>query len=334
MSASFSPPVLLDGNKCASVIQGQLAEIAAALQSQHGLTPGLDVLLFGDFAPSVSYVRGKKRAAERVGIASTVHHFPASLVLEEGLQKLEEIQTQVNCHGVLVQLPLPQAWSQNEAAAEAQVNKTILAAKDVDCFTIQNQGALFSNHAHGLKPCTPMGILALMKAYGLGPEAVCGKNICVIGRSHIVGNPLSHLLSQKPDEGFNLGLGDATVTQCNSHTKDLAAHCLNADVIISAAGCPGLVRADMAKAHTILIDVGINRIEDRSRKRGYRLVGDMDYEALLPKASHITPVPGGIGPMTITMLLYNTLQAACWQNDLPFPGLDWERIRRQITTCL
>ncbi|WGK70159.1 bifunctional 5,10-methylenetetrahydrofolate dehydrogenase/5,10-methenyltetrahydrofolate cyclohydrolase [Candidatus Haliotispira prima] len=323
-------PVILNGSKCAAVIQEQLGEIVARLKGTHGLIPGLDVLLIGDSAASISYVTGKKKAAEKIGISGRIHHYPADITLAYGLEKLEEIQNQSDCNGVLVQLPLPDMWSADGVDAERRVIDAIQVAKDVDGFTLASQGHLFSNHPEGLKPCTPMGILALMKAYGLKTEAVRGKNVCVVGRSHIVGNPICHLLSQKPQEDFNLGLGDATVTQCNSRTKDLARHCLDSDIIISATGYPGLVRADMVKPGAVLMDVGVNRVEDSGKKRGYRLVGDIDYEAVLPKAGYITPVPGGIGPMTITMLLYNTIQAACLQNGLAIPGLDWADIQCKI----
>ena len=324
-------PIILDGNKCAAIIQVQLGEIVARLKAVHNLNPGLDVLLVGDSTASISYVTGKKRAAERVGIASAVHHCPASISLAEGLAKLKQIQGQARCNGVLVQLPLPDEWGVD---APRQMIEAIQMAKDVDGFTVASQGQLFSNHPEGLKPCTPMGILALMKAYGLGIQAVQGKNVCVIGRSHIVGNPICHLLSQKPNEAFNLGLGNATVTQCNSRTKDLAIHCQNADMIISATGYPQLVTKEMVRPGSILFDVGMNRVADASRKRGYRLVGDLDYPALLAKASHITPVPGGVGPMTITMLLYNTLQAACLQHNLPVPSLDWQRIQEKMAEAV
>ena len=317
---------ILDGNRCAKIIQEQLAEIAARLQKDCALWPRLDVLLIGDSPASISYVTGKKKAAERVGIRATVHHYPESIGFAESLKKLEQIQLQA--HGVLVQLPLPASWPEKDA--ERQIMNAIHEARDVDGLTVANQGHLFRRHPEGLKPCTPMGILALMKSYGLGTEFIRGKKICVIGRSQIVGNPICHLLSQKPDEGLNLGLGDATVTQCHSRTENLGEHCRNADIIIAATGYPGLVRADMVAPGSLLIDVGVNRVEDPSKKRGYRLAGDIDYEAVLPKAAYITPVPGGIGPMTITMLLYNTLQAACKQEGLPLPSLDWPRIQKQI----
>ncbi|MEM9424812.1 MAG: tetrahydrofolate dehydrogenase/cyclohydrolase catalytic domain-containing protein [Spirochaetota bacterium] len=313
--------VILDGKKCAAVIQEQLTKIVEQLQSRHHIIPGLDVLLIGDSAASISYVTGKKKAAEKVGIRGTIHHYSASLSLAEGLEKLQEIQTQPDCNGILVQLPLPDTWS------ETQVIGSIQEAKDVDGFTIHSQGHLFGNHPESLKACTPMGILAMMKAYGIETQ---GKHVCIIGRSHIVGNPICHLLSQKPQEEFNLGLGDATVTQCNSRTQDLAFYCKHADIIISATGFANLITAEMVRPGSVLIDVGMNRVEDASKKRGYRLTGDMDYSALLEKAAYITPVPGGVGPMTITMLLYNTVQATCKQNGLAVPRLDWQELRRRM----
>ncbi len=323
-------PVILNGKHCAAVIQEQLAQMVAWLKAEHHLIPVLDVLLIGDSAASLSYVTGKKKAAEKVGIIGRLHHYPSNISLTEGLAKLEQVQNQADCNGVLVQLPLPESWSIAGVDAEHQIIETIQEVKDVDGFTVASQGHLFSNHPEGLKPCTPMGILALMRAYGLSIDAVRGKNVCVIGRSHIVGNPICHLLSQKPKEGFNLGLGDATVIQCNSRTQDLAAHCRSADLIISATGYPGLVTAEMVQPGAILIDVGVNRVEDAGKKRGYRLVGDIDYDGVLPRAGYITPVPGGIGPMTITMLLYNTVQASCLQNGLPLPSLDWGAVQKKI----
>ena len=323
------PPVILDGNRCAAVIQEQLSQIVKQLQTDHNLIPGLDVLLIGDSAASISYVTGKKKAAEKVGIIGRIHHQPSSISFHEALAKLAEIQNQNSCNGVLVQLPLPDAWSQEAIDAECLVIEAIQPAKDVDGFTVVSQGQLARNYPESLKPCTPMGILALLKAYGFETKHIQGSHVCIIGRSHIVGNPMSYLMSQKPNELFNFGLGDATVTQCNSRTKGLARHCQNADMIISATGYANLVSAEMVKPNSVLIDVGMNRVADSSKKRGYRLVGDMDYPNLLPKASHITPVPGGVGPMTITILLYNTIQAACLQHGLPLPSLDWQAI--QIT---
>ena len=332
MKAKNTSSIVLDGNNCAAILQKQIGEIVGALKSKSGLAPGLDVLLFGDSPASISYVTGKKKAAEKLGIRCRIHHYLETVCLEEGLAKLEYIQSRADCNGILVQLPLPDAWATQAAKvnAERQVLEAIQVAKDVDGFTIASQGRLFSNDPDGLKPCTPMGILALLKAYGVDTERMRGKHVCIIGRSHIVGNPIGHLLSQKPCESFNLGLGDATVTQCNSRTPNLMAHCRNADMIISATGSPGLITADMVEPGSICIDVGVNRLPDASKKRGYRLVGDMDYPAIQPKASYITPVPGGIGPMTISMLLYNTVQAFCLQNNFSIPALDWKCIQEQI----
>ena len=284
-------PRLIDGKSIAAAVRAELAAKAASLRAR-GIVPGLAVVLVGDNPASVSYVTAKEKACAETGIASFPHHLPAGTTQTELLALVARLNADPAVHGILVQLPLPRGLD------EDAVLLAIDPAKDVDGFHPENAGRLLLGQPTFL-PCTPHGILVLLERSGV---AVAGRHVVVVGRSNIVGKPVANLLLQRG--------ADATVTVCHSHTPDLGAFTRQADILIVATGHPGTVTADMVKEGAVVIDVGVNRVPDASRKRGYRLVGDVDFVAVLPKVSLITPVPGGVGPMTITMLLANTLQAA------------------------
>ncbi|RKY62598.1 MAG: bifunctional methylenetetrahydrofolate dehydrogenase/methenyltetrahydrofolate cyclohydrolase FolD [Candidatus Latescibacterota bacterium] len=285
---------ILDGNKVAQEMRAEMAEEIRALKEEHGITPGLAVVLVGDDPASQVYVRNKGRACEQVGIRSDTYRFPADYPEEELLGLISKLNDDPEVHGILVQLPLP------EHIDEEKVLYAIDPNKDVDGFHPVNVGKLMIGKP-GFLPCTPHGIQQLLLRSGIEIE---GKHVVVVGRSNIVGKPVAMILVQK-QKGAN-----ATVTICHTGTKDLGYHTRQADILIVAAGRPKTVTADMVKEGAVVVDVGVNRVEDPSSKRGYRLVGDVDFDSVKEKASAITPVPGGVGPMTITMLLRNTIDAA------------------------
>ena len=285
---------ILDGNKVAQEMRAEMAEEIRALKEEHGITPGLAVVLVGDDPASQVYVRNKGRACEQVGIRSDTYRFPADYPEEELLGLISKLNDDPEVHGILVQLPLPKHID------EEKVLYTIDPDKDVDGFHPVNVGKLMIGKP-GFLPCTPHGIQQLLLRSGIEIE---GKHVVVVGRSNIVGKPVAMILVQK-QKGAN-----ATVTICHTGTKDLGYHTRQADILIVAAGRPKTVTADMVKEGAVVVDVGVNRVEDPSSKRGYRLVGDVDFDSVKEKASAITPVPGGVGPMTITMLLRNTIDAA------------------------
>ena len=285
---------ILDGNKVAQEMRAEMAEEIKALKEEHGITPGLAVVLVGDDPASQVYVRNKGRACEQVGIRSDTYRFPADYPEEELLGLISKLNEDPEVHGILVQLPLPKHID------EEKVLYTIDPDKDVDGFHPVNVGKLMIGKP-GFLPCTPHGIQQLLLRSGIEIE---GKHVVVVGRSNIVGKPVAMILVQK-QKGAN-----ATVTICHTGTKDLGYHTRQADILIVAAGRPKTVTADMVKEGAVVVDVGVNRVEDPSSKRGYRLVGDVDFDSVKEKASAITPVPGGVGPMTITMLLRNTIDAA------------------------
>ncbi|AKJ65075.1 bifunctional methylenetetrahydrofolate dehydrogenase/methenyltetrahydrofolate cyclohydrolase FolD [Kiritimatiella glycovorans] len=284
---------ILDGKQIAADIREELKRRAAELTSA-GVTPGLGVLLVGDDPASRSYVTAKERACEKVGLHSQETVLPASASREEILEVVRGYNADERIHGILVQLPLP------DSAMEADVIETILPEKDADGFHPVSVGRMMLGLPAPL-PCTPHGILQILKRSGVTIE---GAHAVVVGRSNIVGKPVANLLSRKWE------LGNATVTVCHTRTKDLGAITRQADILIAAAGKHNMISADMVREGAVVIDVGVNRIEDPSAKRGYRLRGDVDFEAVREKAAAITPVPGGVGPMTITMLLQNTVEAA------------------------
>jgi len=283
---------LLDGKAIAASTRGELAATVAAMKAESGVIPGLGVILVGDNSASRSYVTAKEKACEATGIHSREILLPVTASREEILDAVQSLNTDEAIDGILVQLPLP------EASIERDVIEAIDPAKDVDGFHPLNVGR-FVLGLPAFIPCTPHGILEILRRSDVPLE---GASVVVIGRSAIVGRPLSILLSQK-------GV-DATVTLCHTRTKNLADLTRRADVIVVAAGRPHTLTGDMVSPGTVVIDVGVNRIPDESKARGYRLEGDADFESVAPVASAITPVPGGVGPMTITMLLHNTVEAA------------------------
>ena len=293
VSSIFSDSVdsRLDGRAIAKSVRTATRNAVESF-SAHADPPALAVVLVGDHPASASYVRGKKRAASEVGIQSTVHRRDDSISQHELLDLIRTLNADDAVDGILVQLPLPDHIDQYA------VIETIDPTKDVDGFHPQNLGRLLIGTPQFV-PATPAGIMVLLER---ALDDLTGARAVVVGRSNIVGKPLAALLMQRD--------ANATVTVCHSRTRNLTAHTKAADIVIAAAGRPNLITADMVSNGVTVIDVGINRVDDDSRERGYRLVGDVDYDAVAPKAHAITPVPGGVGPMTIAMLLRNTLQAA------------------------
>lgn len=286
------PAQILDGKAVAAAIRQELAEETSRLVAAGGPTPGLVAVLVGDDPASQVYVRNKEKAAQAIGFAGEVIRLPANTSQSQLLNEIDRLNRDATVHGILVQLPLP---SQIDARA---VLDAVDPAKDVDCFSPVNVGLLSQGRPRFL-PCTPAGVQQLLGRYAID---VAGRHVVVVGRSDIVGRPLSIMLSQS-NGPFGAGNANATVTLCHSKTRDLRDVCLSADVLVAAIGRPRFITADMLRPETIVIDVGINR-DDRG------LCGDVDYESAYPKVAAITPVPGGVGPLTIAMLLQNTLHAA------------------------
>ncbi len=285
---------ILDGKQLAQTIKAELRTEVDKIKEQGGKLPHLVAVLVGENPASQAYVRNKVRSCEEVGFQSTLIHRPADISEQELLEIVEQLNRDISVDGFIVQLPLPRHID------EHKITLAIEPKKDVDGFHPVNFGRM----AQGLPcylPATPMGILEILRRYEI-PTA--GKEVVVLGRSNIVGTPISVLLSRK---GYP---GDATVTVCHSRTEDLAAHTRQADILIAAIGVPEFVKGDMVKKGAVVIDVGINRVEDPASKTGYKLVGDVDYAAVAPLASWITPVPGGVGQLTVVALLINTLKSA------------------------
>ena len=268
---------LIDGNSIAESIIEELTAEAGALK---GKKPVIAVIRVGEDPASVSYVRKKEKTAARIGIGSRMHVLPDSISQEELFAQIDALNADADVNGILIQAPLPKHI--NETATFNRV----LPGKDVDGFNTVNIGKLCQEDSSGFVACTPAGIVELIKRSGIETE---GKHVVVLGRSQIVGKPAALLMMQKACPG------NATVTVCHSRTDDLPSITRQADVLIAAIGRPNFVTADMVKDGVAVIDVGINRVEDSSKKRGYRLVGDVDFEPVSAKASHITPVPGGVG---------------------------------------
>ena len=284
---------IIDGKQVAADMREELKEEITRLKKQ-GIVPGLGVILVGDDPASQSYVTAKERACENIGIYSDNISLPADTSQKELMTLVEKMNNDVKINGVLVQLPLPGGLD------ESEVLLAIDPAKDVDGFHPINVGKMMIGEKSFL-PCTPHGIVQLLIRSGVTIE---GAEVVIVGRSNLVGKPLANMLIQKKPNA------NATVTICHTRTRDLAVHTKRADIIVAAAGRPNTVTAEMVKDGAVVIDVGVNRVEDATKKKGYRLVGDVDFEAVKEKASLITPVPGGVGPMTITMLLYNTVESA------------------------
>jgi methylenetetrahydrofolate dehydrogenase (NADP+) / methenyltetrahydrofolate cyclohydrolase len=284
---------IIDGKQIAAEMREQLKTEVAKL-AKKGITPGLCVILVGDDPASKSYVTAKQKACLEIGIYSDDNRLPAATSQKDLITLINRMNKDPKIHGILVQLPLPKHID------ELEVLLAIDPAKDIDGFHPTNVGKMVTGHKAFL-PCTPHGVIQLLIKSGVKIE---GANVVIVGRSNIVGKPLANMLIQKN------ATGNATVTVCHTRTKNLADHTRRADIVVAAAGCPNTITADMIKAGAVVIDVGMNRVDDPSKKSGYRLVGDVDFEKVKEKASLITPVPGGVGPMTITMLLYNTVEAA------------------------
>jgi len=285
---------IIDGKQVASKVHEEVAAGVADFREKHGGVPGLTVVLIGDDPASHSYVKGKERACEKVGIRTETILHDATITQEKLLAIVERLNGDPEVNGILVQLPLPKHLDEDE------VIHTIDPMKDVDGLHPENAGLLLLGQPR-FAPATPLGVQRMLVEENVDMN---GAQVVIVGRSKLVGMPLMALLLQK-------GIGaNSTVTVCHTGTKDMAAETRRADVLIAAAGFPGMISADMVKPGAIVIDVGVSRVDDSSRKRGYRLTGDVDFAEASEVASAITPVPGGVGPMTISMLLVNVLRAA------------------------
>lgn len=288
------PAELIDGAAVAARIRQEVAAEVAELTAS-GLRPGLTVVLVGDDPASAVYVGGKERASNEVGIDGRTIRLPASTSQEELLALLDALNADPAVHGILVQAPLPKQIDIDT------IIRRIDPAKDVDGFHPVNVGKMLIGERDGFLPCTPAGVQELLRSYNVETFA---KECVVVGRSNIVGKPMAALMVQ------NGRTANCTVTICHRYTENLASHTRRADILITAVGIAKLITADMVKPGAVVVDVGMNRIPDATRKSGTRLVGDVDFDAVREVASLITPVPGGVGPMTIAMLLKNTVRAA------------------------
>ena len=284
---------LLKGKPVSNHIKSSLSKLISNLK-EDGIVPGLAAVLVGDDPASHVYVRSKSKVFESNDCFSETYKMSKDSSEVEILDLIDKLNNDSRIHGILVQLPLP-----NHLDSKKILNK-VNPSKDVDGFHPLNLGSLFEGNPNFI-PCTPNGIIQILDYYKIETS---GKHVVVIGRSNIVGKPMFALLAQK------FKVGNATVTMCHTGTKDTSYYTKQADIVIAAVGVPEMLNSDMIKEGACLIDVGINRIEDNSSDKGYRLVGDIDIKSVMGKASSITPVPGGVGPMTITMLLYNTVIAA------------------------
>ncbi len=285
---------ILRGKEVAIATKAEIKAENEAFIQETQIIPCLAVILVGSDPASVSYVTGKRQACEEVGFKCVDHDLPEETTQEELLALIDSLNKDDSVHGILVQLPLPKHID------EDVIIDAIDYRKDVDGLNVRNVGAV-SLGKQGFISCTPQGVLKILDYYKIPTD---GKKVVIVGRSNLVGKPLASLLMQKGR--------DATVTVCNTHTKDLKAETLQAEILIVATGRPNTVTADMVNEDAIIIDVGVNRVPDSTKEKGWRLCGDTDYRALKEKVRAITPVPGGVGPMTITMLMKNTLLAARW----------------------
>jgi methylenetetrahydrofolate dehydrogenase (NADP+)/methenyltetrahydrofolate cyclohydrolase len=284
---------IIDGKQVAADMRAELEAEVEQLKAR-GVVPGLAVVLVGDDPASKSYVTAKEKACEEIGIYSDDNRLTAETTQQELMSLIDRLNKDPKIHGILVQLPLPKHIDEGRVLLAVDPNK------DVDGFHPVNVGKMVVGEKAFL-PCTPHGIIQLLVRSNVRLE---GAEVVIVGRSNIVGKPLANMLIQKSQTG------NATVTVCHTRTRNMAEHVKRADIVIAAAGRPNTVTADMVKEGAVVIDVGVNRVEDLTKKKGYRLVGDVDFDAVREKASLITPVPGGVGPMTITMLLYNTVESA------------------------
>ena len=282
---------LIDGNEIASAV---IEELTGRVAREENHKPCVAFLRVGEDPASVSYVSKKQKTAAKIGIESRLLVFPESISQEELMGQVDQLNDDCKVHGILVQAPLP------DHIDDREVFNHVSPEKDVDGFNAANLGKLCQEDHSAFASCTPAGIVELIKRKGIQTE---GKHVVVLGRSLIVGKPAGMLFLRKGSPG------NATVTYCHSRTPDLKKHTLMADILIAAIGKPHFVTEDMVASGTTVIDVGINRIPDETKKSGYRLVGDVDFETVAPKTSFITPVPGGVGPMTVAMLMANTVKA-------------------------
>ena len=287
--------IIIDGKQIAADVRQDVANKVSELKEK-GIVPCLAVILVGENPASVSYVTGKQKALAEVGMVDRSVHLPENTSEDDLLKLIDELNEDNSVHGILVQLPLPKHIN------EDKVIMAIAPEKDVDGFHPVSVGNMMIGRP-GFLPCTPHGIIVLLKKMGIETS---GKHAVVIGRSNIVGKPVSILLARKDT--------NCTVTMCHTGTKNMAEITKQADILVVASGHPHTLTKDMVKPGAVIIDVGVNRIPDRSKKSGFRLIGDCDFDDLVETASYITPVPGGVGPMTIAMLMYNTLESA--QNNI------------------
>ena len=284
------PAHIIDGKALSQTVRDQIAKDAAALLARTGIKPGLAAILVGDDPASHLYVKNKQKACEAAGFYVADHKLPASTSQDELLALIDKVNRDPRIHGILVQLPLPK-----QIDSQVILN-AVLPEKDADGFHPYNMGRLVEGTAI-FEACTPRGVIKMIESTGVG---IAGKRAVVVGRSNIVGKPVALMLLHR----------HATVTVCHSKTRNIGAVTRQADILIVAIGKPHFLTGDMVKPGAVVIDVGVNRVDDPSLKSGYRLVGDVHFEQAKQVAAAITPVPGGVGPMTITMLLYNTVQAA------------------------
>jgi len=284
---------IIDGKQVAADIRAELKDEVVRLKKR-GIVPGLGVVLVGDDPASESYVTGKERACAEMGLFSDDNRLAAQTSQTNLMRLIAQMNKDPKINGILVQLPLPRHLN------ESEVLLAIDPAKDVDGFHPMNVGKMVVGEKAFL-PCTPHGVVQLLVRSGV---KIDGAHVVIVGRSNLVGKPLANMLIQKSPTG------NATVTVCHTRTTDLACYTRQADILVAAIGRPRAITADMVKEGAVVIDVGVSRVDDPARKSGYRLVGDVDFDEVKEKASLITPVPGGVGPMTITMLLYNTVESA------------------------
>ncbi|MEQ6166793.1 bifunctional 5,10-methylenetetrahydrofolate dehydrogenase/5,10-methenyltetrahydrofolate cyclohydrolase [Ekhidna sp. MALMAid0563] len=286
----MSSPTIIDGRKVSKDIKNEIAEKVEKLKTEGKRPPHLAIIIVGDDGASHTYVNGKINACKAVGFDFTLMHFASTISEEKLIKHIEQLNEDEDIDGFIVQIPLP------EHISVEHITERIAPLKDVDGFTNQNFGSIMSSHQL-LLPATPFGVMELIRRYEIPTE---GKNCVIVGASRIAGAPLSLMMLQD---------GRATVTVCHKLTKDLKRHTKEADILVVAVGKPGLITKDMVKECAVVIDVGTTRVEDASRKSGFRLAGDVVYDEVAPIASYITPVPGGVGPMTIASLLLNTFKA-------------------------
>lgn len=292
---------IIDGKIVAQKVHEETAKETRLLKEKYNLQPGLAVVLIGEDPASQIYVNMKEKKSKELGFYSDKIVLDKDVTMREVLHLIERLNDDPKVHGILVQSPTPSQLD------EGKVIETINYSKDVDCFNAINVGKMLIGKTDGFYPCTPYGVMKLLEYYNINPK---GKHVVIIGRSNIVGKPLMALLVQKAKGA------DATVTVCHSRTVDMKHYTMQADILISAIGQPEFIKADMVKNGAVIIDVGINRIKDHSSKSRYKLVGDVAFDEVSKKASFITPVPGGVGPMTIAMLMKNTVKACKLQNGI------------------